>query len=128
MVPGQGSRSGQGAGRGDATAADRAQARDWIRQRHGDEIQMPAMAAALGVSIRTLQYSFRSELGCTPLAEVRRMRLQALRGLLLDPTCADRSVADLMRQVGLAPSGSPAAAYRRWFGELPRQTREGRCT
>lgn len=58
------------------------------------------------------------------MEELKRMRLQRLRQLLLDPQPNHQSVAALMEKAGLLVCGVTAADYRRWCGELPRQTRQ----
>jgi transcriptional regulator GlxA family with amidase domain len=81
------------------------------------------LSAALQVSPRQLQYSFQEELGRSPMAEAKRLRLQRLRRLLLDPEHSAASVAELMAAAGLIASGVTSADYRRWCGESPRRTR-----
>lgn len=100
-----------------------ATARLWMDARLQQRFGLPELSAALEVSPRQLQYSFQQELGRTPMAEAKRLRLQRLRSLLLDPDQARRSVADLMLASGLIASGVTAADYRRWCGERPSRTR-----
>ena len=82
------------------------------------------LSATLSVSVRTLQVSFKDELGCSPLAELKRMRLSQLRRLLLNPDWSDRSVAELMQEAGLLACGVTSADYQNCYGELPSRTRE----
>jgi transcriptional regulator GlxA family with amidase domain len=70
-----------------------------------------------------IKYHFQQELGHSPMAEAKRMRLQRLRGLLLDRQRNSCSVAELMTASGLIASGVTSADYRLRFGESPRQTR-----
>ena len=100
-----------------------AEAREWLQVHHREPFNVLELAEAMQVSVRTLQYSFRSELGCTPQAELKRLRLGRLRQLLLDPDRQRQPVAELMLEAGLVACGATAAEYRRWCGELPRQTR-----
>lgn len=97
---------------------------DWMEIHHREPFSVLELAAAVQVSVRTLQYSFRTELGCTPLAELKRLRLARLRQLLLDPDRRQQRLAELMLEAGLVASGATASEYRRWCGELPRQTRQ----
>jgi len=99
------------------------QARDWIEAHLLERFSVSELSTALGVSTRQLQYNIQQELGCTPMAEVKRLRLHRLRCLLQDPNHDDCSVAELMEQAGLLACGVTAADYRSVFGELPRQTR-----
>lgn len=100
------------------------EARKWLEAHLGDRFTVGELSAAVGVSTRQLQYSFLEELGCTPMADAKRLRLHRLRQLLLDPELHRSSVAELMTRSGLLASGVTAADYRAWFGELPRQTRQ----
>jgi AraC-like DNA-binding protein len=99
------------------------EARRWMGSRLPERFGLGELSAALQVSPRQLQYSFLEELGRSPMAEAKRLRLRRLRGLLLDPDEDSRSVAELMAASGLLASGATAADYRRWCGESPRSTR-----
>lgn len=98
-------------------------ARQWMVPRLAERFSLLELSAALAVSPRQLQYSFQEELGRTPMAEAKRLRLQRLRTLLLDPEQACFSVAELMAASGLIASGVTSADYRRWCGESPSRTR-----
>lgn len=97
----------------------------WMQHRLQERFSVVELSAAMNVSVRTVQNSFQTELGCTPMAELKRMRLQRLRQLLLDPELEHQSVAELMTCAGLLACGATAADYERWCGELPRRTRQG---
>lgn len=99
------------------------EARRWMGERLAQRFAVGELSAALQLSPRQLQYSFQEELGRTPMAEAKRLRLSQLRRLLLDPAQDGRSVAELMVACGLIASGVTAADYRRWCGERPRDTR-----
>ncbi|MCF8141817.1 MAG: AraC family transcriptional regulator [Cyanobium usitatum Tobar12.5m-G36] len=101
-----------------------ADARQWMRHHLHEPCGVLQVAAAVEVSPRTLQYAFLQELGHTPMAELRRLRLRHLRQLLQDPDHGTVSIAELMAQTGLLASGSTAADYRRYCGESPRETRQ----
>jgi transcriptional regulator GlxA family with amidase domain len=88
-----------------------------------ERFTLAELSAAVQVSPRQLQYCFLQELGRSPMAEAKRLRLQRLRALLLDPAHERRSVAELMLAAGLIASGVTSADYRRWCGESPRRTR-----
>ncbi len=102
------------------------EAREWMEARLGERFTLPELSAAMDLSPRQLQYSFLQELGRSPMAEAKRLRLRRLRSLLQDPEQARRSVAELMAASGLVASGVTAADYRRWCGERPRETRRRR--
>jgi AraC-like DNA-binding protein len=100
-----------------------ARARDWMAPRLGERFGVVELSQAVGLSPRQLQYNFLLELGRSPMAEAKRLRLLRLRTLLLDPDQDQRRVAELMAAAGLIASGETSAAYRRWCGESPRHTR-----
>jgi AraC-like DNA-binding protein len=96
----------------------------WMGDRLAERFSVVELSAALNVSVRTMQTSFQAELGCSPMAELKRMRLHQLRSLLLDPELNHLSVAQLMAEAGLLACGVTAADYRRWGGEPPHRTRQ----
>ncbi|MFM9047024.1 MAG: helix-turn-helix domain-containing protein [Cyanobium sp.] len=103
------------------------QAREWMAARLSQRFTVAELGCALAVSPRQLQLSFLQELGRTPMAEAKRLRLQRLRRLLLDPGQDQRSIAELMAACSLIASGVTSADYRRWCGESPRRTRQRRA-
>jgi transcriptional regulator GlxA family with amidase domain len=102
------------------------QAREWMAARLSQRFTVGELGRALAASPRQLQVSFLQEMGRTPMAEAKRLRLQRLRGLLIDPGQDQRSIAELMAASGLMASGVTSADYRRWCGESPRRTRQRR--
>jgi AraC-like DNA-binding protein len=98
-------------------------ARQWMADRLPERFSMEELSQAVGVSPRQLQYSFQEERGRSPMAEAKRLRLQRLRSLLLDPSHDQRRVTELMVAAGLIASGVTSADYRNWCGESPSQTR-----
>ena len=80
------------------------------------------IAAAAGVSIRTLLEGFRHFRGTTPMAALRAMRLKAVRGELLVAAGRATSVTDIALKWGFINLGRFAEAYRKRYGELPSQT------
>ena len=91
-----------------------------------ERFSLEDLSQAVGVSPRQLQYSFQEEQGRSPMAEAKRLRLQRLRSLLLDPSHDQRRVSELMLAAGLIASGVTSADYRNWCGENPGQTRRRR--
>jgi len=95
----------------------------WMQEHLAERFSVNTLSQVLHVSVRTLQYSFQAELGCTPMGHAKRLRLRRLRQLLQDPERAAWSIAELMAASGLLACGATAADYRQWCGESPRQTR-----
>jgi AraC-like DNA-binding protein len=79
------------------------------------------LAKQCHVSVRTLQEGFRRQLGMSPMAYLRVVRLRrAHRDLrLADPS--HRSVASIAHRWGFTHLGRFAAAHQAMFGETPRQ-------
>jgi AraC-like DNA-binding protein len=80
------------------------------------------LAELSGVSARTLQEAFHRELGTTPLAEVRRARLERARQDLVSADPLSTTVAVVAARWGFFHLGRFAQAYRDRFHELPSQT------
>ena len=99
------------------------QACQWMGAHLSQRFTVQELSQSLGVSVRSLQYAFQDELGHTPMAEAKRLRLRHLRHLLRQPTLRDQRIAALMESSGLLACGSTAADYRHWCGESPSKTR-----
>jgi transcriptional regulator GlxA family with amidase domain len=105
-----------------------AEACRWMEEHLAERFSIGELSQAMGLSIRTLQYCFQQEMGCTPMAEAKRLRLRRLRRLLQNPNLGHRSIAELMAEAGLLACGVTSADYRRWCGETPRRTRTASTT
>jgi AraC-like DNA-binding protein len=81
------------------------------------------LAECAGVSERSLHAAFRRQLGTSPMAYVRRRRLEQAHDelLRLDPGGGVK-VTDVALRHGFAHTGRFAAAYRERFGEPPSVT------
>ncbi|MCE0459700.1 helix-turn-helix transcriptional regulator [Curtobacterium flaccumfaciens] len=93
----------------------------WIRSRLREEITTADIAAAVGVSVRTLQQAFHKNLGVTPTGHVRSQRLERVREALLAAD-DEATVASVARDWGFRHIGRFSGAYNEMFGELPRMT------
>jgi AraC-like DNA-binding protein len=81
------------------------------------------LAECAGVSERSLHAAFRRQLGTSPMAYVRRRRLeQAHDELLRLDSASGVKVTDVALRHGFAHTGRFAAAYRAHFGEPPSTT------
>ncbi len=119
-VVGEASRLDVGRDRRDASQSAVRRAQAFIEGREGDDLSIAVIAQAAGVSPRALQYAFQQHLGCTPLAYLRRVRLDLVRRSLRDGSVV--SVADAAVRLGFFNPGRFAAEYRQVFGENPRET------
>ena len=84
-------------------------------------IRLEDIAKAAGVSVRTLQTSFRRDRHVTPMEYLRNLRLDAARERLL----AGSSVAEAALDTGFSHQGRFAHYYRGRFGHSPSATRSG---
>jgi AraC-like DNA-binding protein len=79
------------------------------------------IAAAVGVSQRSLQASFRRFRDTTPMAYLRRLRLEAARAELANPENR-LPIYEVALKWGFTHMGRFAAQYRAAFGETPSET------
>jgi transcriptional regulator GlxA family with amidase domain len=86
------------------------------------DIGLAEIAAAIGVTPRSVQYMFRRHLGATPLEYLRRVRLErAHRDLLAaDPTVD--TVVEIAGRWGFGHPGRFSMAYKEAFGTPPSRT------
>jgi AraC-like DNA-binding protein/tetratricopeptide (TPR) repeat protein len=82
---------------------------------------MEELAAAAGVSSRTLQRQFRLFLGKAPRSELVDIRFATARRVLLRGV-AGTKVVDVALRCGFSHFGRFAGEYRRRYGEPPSQT------
>lgn len=83
------------------------------------------LAAAAGISVRSLQVGFQQHVGMTPTAYLRDLRLQRARSDLLQARGTHLSVADVAYTWGFHHLGRFSMTYYKRFGELPSQTLRG---
>ena len=75
-----------------------------------------------GTSARSLQYSFREVMQLTPMAYLRILRLNKVRGELRTAMTADTTVTHIATSWGFIHLGEFARDYLRLFGEPPSET------
>ncbi len=85
-------------------------------------LTVPVIAEQVGVSERSLQSAFRSQLGTSPSAYLRDMRLERAHDALLATSPQERSVSQIGVESGFVHLGRFARTYRERFGENPSQT------
>jgi AraC-like DNA-binding protein len=69
-----------------------------------------------------VEYAFWEELGVSPAAFIRRLRLHELRRALLASVLGESTVTELAYHLGFTQLGRLAGTYRRLFGEAPSAT------
>jgi AraC-like DNA-binding protein len=90
-------------------------AMDYIQEHAREPITGPDVARAACVSTRSLQVGFQEELGMSPMAYLREIRLERVHADLLDGA----SVSEVANRWGFHHLGRFAGQYRRKFGALP---------
>lgn len=80
------------------------------------------VSSAVGVSARSLQLGFKSELGQTPMQYLREARLSEARRLIRHSPVEER-IGDVCQSVGFGHFGRFSVEYRQRFGESPHETR-----
>jgi len=95
---------------------------DYIREHWNQPLTVEDVAAACGVSARSVFAQFRKHRGLSPLAYQRNLRLDHARRMLLSPDNT-LSVIDVAMACGFASFGHFARRYRDRFGELPSASR-----
>lgn len=96
-------------------------ARDYIHRRLLSDPKVEDIAAAVGVSLRTLELAFRVYMDVTPTVYMRTLRLHmARKALRSDDT---RTIAQIGKAFGFAHTGRFAGYYFDLFGETPSETR-----
>ena len=98
------------------------QATEYIETHIHTPLTLKDLYTALGVSRRTLFYSFESVFGVTPMEYVKVQRLQGVRRSLQAADTQTDTVVGIAHQWGFWDSGQFAKAYRAQFGELPSET------
>jgi AraC-like DNA-binding protein len=104
---------------------------EYVRDHLDTPVTIARLAATTGVSARALQKGFARDLGCTPSAYVRDLRLERARKQLLDAEPGDGTrVTDVALRWGFSHLGRFSHFYGVRFGESPSDTlraRTGRC-
>ena len=97
-------------------------ARDYMHREARDNPSMNDVARAAGISVRTLETSFRQHMDVTPHAYLRTLRLQMARQALTRGHDG-QSIADIAISHGFPHAGRFAQYYTELFGEAPSETR-----
>ena len=100
-------------------------AREFMHAHIDEAITVAGLCKALGVSRRTLQYSFQDVLGLNPVRFLRALRLNGVHRELRHPPPA-ATVQDAAARWGFWHLGHFVTDYRHMFGELPSETLRGR--
>lgn len=97
------------------------QAIDYMRANVGAPLRIRDVADACCVTPRTLENGFRDFKGTTPIAYLRKLRLEAARREL-QASGGNAKISEIARRWGFVDLGRFAERYRRAYGELPSET------
>ncbi len=100
-------------------------AQEYMREHVEEPLTVEDLCRVLGVSRRTLQYSFQEVLQLNPVSYLRAMRLNGVRRMLKASEPERASVQDIAARWGFWHLSHFANDYRRMFGELPSETLRG---
>jgi transcriptional regulator GlxA family with amidase domain len=86
------------------------------------DVGLGDIAAAIGVTPRSVQYMFRRHLSTTPLEYLRRVRLERAHRDLLAANPAVDTVMEIAGRWRFSHAGRFSIAYREAFGLPPSRT------
>lgn len=93
---------------------------EYIEANLAEPLRLEDLVAVSGVSGRALNEHFQKTTGLSPMAWLRRMRLEEVRRVLLDDEAV--TVTEAALRFGFSHLGRFAASYRAEFGEAPSET------
>lgn len=108
--------------RRDAHPATLRRAIAYIDANAGRDLSAVDIASAAHVSVRAVQLAFRQYLDTTPMAYLRRVRLDHAHRELQAAAPGDATVTRVAARWGYGQPSSFAAQYRAAYGESPSQT------
>lgn len=98
------------------------QVQDYLHESPSADVTITGLCELTHVSRRTLQYSFETVLGISPLRFLRVSRLNHVRRELLAGGNSERTIAETAARWGFWHAGQFAHDYKELFGENPSQT------
>lgn len=107
---------------GPGSTATLRRAMAFIDEFAGHDISAVDIAAGAHVTLRAVQHAFQRHLGTTPMAYLRRVRLDRARQELLAASPAHATVTQIANRWGFSSPSRFTAHYRAAYDELPRET------
>ncbi len=95
---------------------------EYIHAHAAEDVTVAELSEVAGLSVRSVQESFRRVFDVSPLTYLRGVRLDRVRAELLELDAHAGVVGDVARRWGFAHLGRFSAAYAARFGEYPKQT------
>ena len=97
-------------------------ARELLQDSLDDDLKITETAKALGVSQRTLEYTFKQNLGMTSKTYLQILRLYKIHDILRMADPSTTKVSDVALNYAFFHMGHFAAEYKKLFGESPTET------
>jgi len=94
-----------------------------IKTRARESLSISFLCRQLRVSRRTIEYSMHECFGQSPIAYLRRIKLNGIRRELLNPERKEEAIGDIAADWGFWHLSRFAQQYRHHFHELPSETR-----
>lgn len=107
------------------TSAQVREAMHFMLSRIDEPLSMTAVATHLGISVRSLQRSFRRDIDMSPAQWLRQQRLEVAYRRLQTDTAEARSVTAVAYSCGFYHLGEFSVAFRKRFGVSPSAVRPG---
>jgi len=107
---------------GPGSTATLRRAMAFIEEFAGHDISAVDIAAGAHVTLRAVQHAFQRQLGTTPMAYLRQVRLERARQELRAASPAHTTVTEIANRWGFPSPSRFTAHYRAAYGELPRDT------
>lgn len=95
---------------------------EYIHAHAAEPVSIVDLSEAAGLSVRSVQESFRRVFDVSPLTYLRQVRLDRVHEELLEEGPQAGAVGDIARRWGFAHLGRFSASYAERFGEYPKQT------
>ena len=97
-------------------------ARELLHGSLDNDLKITETAKTLGISQRTLEYTFKHNLGMTPKTYLQILRLYEIHHILRAADPSTTKVSDIALQYAFFHMGHFAAEYKKLFGESPAET------
>ena len=97
-------------------------ARELLEESLLDDLKLSDIANHLNINQRTLEYTFKQNLGITPKNYLQIMRLHAIRNELRTADPNTTKVSDIALKYAFFHMGHFSSEYKKLFGESPLQT------
>jgi len=95
----------------------------FIRARANEGVRVSDIIETFPISRRSLEIRFRELLNRTPAEEIRRVRLESARTLVIE---TDLSIASIAHRCGFSNGASVSHAFRKYFDMTPGELRRAR--